>query len=63
MDPAWGKAEPRRRGSIRPHHGGFHARVTAGGRPGDGQRIVLYEVAPTRREAERALTPYSTRRG
>ena len=57
MGAAEASPAPRRRGSIRPHYGGFHARVTAGGRPGAGQRIVLYEVAPTRREAERALTP------
>ena len=56
MEPAQDKAEPRRRGSIRPHYGGFQARVTAGVDPTTGERIVLYEVAQTRREAERALT-------
>ena len=56
MDPARGTAEPRRRGSIRPHYGAFQARVTAGVDPATGERIVLSEVAPTRREAERALT-------
>jgi hypothetical protein len=30
--------------------------VTAGEDPATRERIVLYEVAPTRREAERALT-------
>jgi hypothetical protein len=56
MDPAGDKAEPRRRGSIRPHYGAFQARVTAGVDPDTGERIVLSEVAPARREAELALT-------
>jgi hypothetical protein len=56
MDPARGKAGPRRRGRIRPHYGGFQARVTVGVDPDTGERIDLYEVAATRREAERALT-------
>jgi integrase len=36
--------------------GRFQARVTAGVDPATGERIVLSEVAPTRREAEPALT-------
>jgi integrase len=56
MDPARGKAEPRRRGSIRPHYGGFQVRVTAGVDPTTGERIILHETVATRREAERALT-------
>jgi hypothetical protein len=56
MDPARGTAEPRRRGSIRPHYGGFQVRVTAGVDPTTGERIILHETVATRREAERALT-------
>ena len=56
MGAAEASPAPRRRGSIRAHGTKFQARVTAGEDPATGQRIVLYEVAPTRREAERALT-------
>jgi integrase len=47
---------PRRRGSIRAHGSKFQIRVTVGDDPMTGERIVLVETAPTRREAERALT-------
>jgi hypothetical protein len=56
MGAAEASPAPRRRGSIRAHGTKFQARVTAGEDPATGERIVLYEVAPTRREAERALT-------
>jgi hypothetical protein len=56
MDPARGRAEPRRRGSIRPHYGGFQAPVIAGTDPATGERIVLHETVTTRGAAERALT-------
>jgi hypothetical protein len=44
---------PRRRGSIRPHYGGFQARVSAGVDPATGERIILHETTTTRRDAER----------
>jgi integrase len=56
MGAAEASPAPRRRGSIRAHGTKFQARVTAGEDPATRERIVLYEVAPTRREAERALT-------
>jgi hypothetical protein len=46
----------RRRGSIRPHYGGYQARVSAGVDPATGERIILHETTATRREAEKALT-------
>jgi integrase len=48
--------ERRRRGSIRAHGRNFQVRVSVGEDPATGERIVLVETAPTRREAERALT-------
>ena len=46
----------RRRGSIRPHYGGYQARVSAGVDPATGERIILHETTATRRGAEKALT-------
>ena len=46
----------RRRGSVRPHYGGFQARVSAGVDPATGERIILHETTATRPEAEKALT-------
>jgi integrase len=53
MAPAQGNAEPRQHPAALRR---FQTRVTAGADPATGELIVLSEVAPTRREAERALT-------
>lgn len=46
----------RSRGSIRPHHGAYQVRVTAGTDPVTGDRVVLVDTAATMRDAEKVRT-------
>jgi hypothetical protein len=55
MGAAEASPAPRRRGSIRPHYGGFQARVSAGIDPSTGSGSSSTRRS-RRREAERALT-------